>query len=156
MTGIWAKLNLKDQDAVLVLGAPESVLPLLDPPEGVRRLTRPGKTPVAFAIAFVTDEHSIAAAMRQMEDGLADDAVLWFAYPKKTSKQYASAITRDAGWEALGTAGFEPVRQIAIDDDWSALRFRKVEHISKMTRRPSMTLSEAGRKRASATREKQK
>jgi hypothetical protein len=30
--------------------------------------------------------------------------------------------------------GYEPVRQIAIDDDWSALRFRKPEKIKKMVR----------------------
>ena len=26
---------------------------------------------------------------------------------------------------------FEPVRQVAIDEDWSALRFRNVAHIKK-------------------------
>ena len=31
---------------------------------------------------------------------------------------------------------------VAIDEDWSALRFRRVEFIKKMTRRKSMTISE--------------
>jgi len=34
----------------------------------------------------------------------------------------------------LADDGYEPVRQVAIDEDWSALRFRKVEQIKKMTR----------------------
>jgi hypothetical protein len=27
--------------------------------------------------------------------------------------------------------GFDTVRQVAIDDDWSALRFRRVEYIKR-------------------------
>mgnify|MGYP005835701873 CR=1 FL=1 len=34
----------------------------------------------------------------------------------------------------------EPVRQVAIDEDWSALRFRRVEYIKTMTRSFAMTL----------------
>lgn len=26
-------------------------------------------------------------------------------------------------------AGFRPIRQVAIDEDWSALRFRRVEFV---------------------------
>ncbi len=52
----------------------------------------------------------------------------WAAYPKKTSG-IDTDITRDHGWEALNAAGLRPVRQIAIDDTWSALRFRRPEHV---------------------------
>lgn len=34
----------------------------------------------------------------------------------------------------MGSLGFAGVRQVAIDDDWSALRFRRVEYIKKMAR----------------------
>jgi hypothetical protein len=57
------------------------------------------------------------------------DAVLWFAYPKRTSKRYKADFDRDHGWEVLRAAGFEPVRQVAIDADWSALRFRRSEFV---------------------------
>ena len=35
----------------------------------------------------------------------------------------------DTGWNALKAAGFEIVCAIAIDEDWTALRFRRVEYI---------------------------
>jgi hypothetical protein len=38
-------------------------------------------------------------------------------------------VNRDTGWEALQAAGFDTVRLVAIDADWSALRFRRKEHI---------------------------
>ncbi len=48
--------------------------------------------------------------------------------------------------------GYEPVRQVALDDDWSALRFRRVEYIGAMARHPDGTLTAAGRAKASAGR----
>ncbi|MBP1154450.1 MULTISPECIES: hypothetical protein [unclassified Paenibacillus] len=50
--------------------------------------------------------------------------MLWFAYPKKTSKKYKADISRDEGWQPLIDLGFEGVRLAAIDDDWSDIRFR--------------------------------
>lgn len=62
-----------------------------------------------------------------------EDAIVWVAYPKGTSKNYQCEFNRDTGWGKLGELGFEPVRQVAIDADWTALRFRRVEYIKKMT-----------------------
>jgi hypothetical protein len=70
------------------------------------------------------------------------------AYPKGTSKNYKCDFNRDTGWAALGASGFEPVRMIAIDEDWSAIRFRRVEFIKTMTRDPNSRLSEKGKARS--------
>jgi hypothetical protein len=50
----------------------------------------------------------------------------------------------------LGAAGFEPVRMVAIDEDWSALRFRRVAHIKSMTRSPRGAISRAGKRKTGA------
>ncbi len=55
---------------------------------------------------------------------LKGDAVIWLCYPKMTSKNYTCDFNRDSGWTSLGKYNLEPVRQVAIDDDFSALRFR--------------------------------
>ena len=65
--------------------------------------------------------------------------------PKGTSKKYQCTLNRDKGWEALGEAGFERVRQVAIDEDWTAIRFRRVEFIKTMTRRESFALTKQGK-----------
>ena len=50
-------------------------------------------------------------------------------------ESYKSGIKRgDGSWKSMGEQGFEPVRLIAIDEDWSAVRFRRVEFIKNMTR----------------------
>ncbi|MEO8473318.1 MAG: hypothetical protein ABI477_14050, partial [Chryseolinea sp.] len=56
------------------------------------------------------------------------------------------------GWAVLGKLGFEPVRMVAIDEDWSALRFRKTSHIKTMTR--SSAISDAGKKRIAEPKKK--
>jgi hypothetical protein len=73
--------------------------------------------------------------------------IIWIAYPKQSSKKYKCEFNRDTGWEVIGKLGFEPVKQVAIDEDWSALRFRRVEFIATLTRRNSMALSEQGKAR---------
>ena len=71
---------------------------------------------------------SIGAFLQKKVDG---DPIIWFAYPKKTSKKYSVEINRDNGWESIQKLGFETVRAVAIDDDWSALRFRLSQFVKK-------------------------
>jgi hypothetical protein len=42
---------------------------------------------------------------------------------------------------------------VAIDEDWSALRFRRAEFIKTLTRDPGHAMSAAGRRRAGKKRE---
>jgi hypothetical protein len=130
----FAKLNLKDQTEIIVLNAPASFEPELKSLKGVavRRDAKGGN--VGFAMAFATTQKEVDAFGAQMAKKTTGDAVVWFAYPKGTSKKYKSEINRDSGWAVMGKAGFEPVRMVAIDEDWSAVRFRRVEFIKTMTR----------------------
>jgi hypothetical protein len=81
--------------------------------------------------------------------GFKGDAILWYCYPKGSSKKYKCEFNRDTGWEGLGKYNLEPVRQIAIDEDWSAIRFRRVEYIKTITRAQSGTITEEARRRTS-------
>ena len=47
----------------------------------------------------------------------------------------------------VGQYNLEPVRLVAIDEDWSALRFRKVEYIKKITRKESYALTAEAKNR---------
>lgn len=87
-----------------------------------------------FLLGFVQSSEELHIVFNQMLAFLALDEQLWIAYPKKTSRKYTATINRDSGWGELGKHELEGVRQIALDEDWSALRFRKIEFIKKMTR----------------------
>ena len=146
MTPLVKKLNLKDQREVVVLGAPESFEPELDALDGITvRRKAPKSGGVEFALAFVRTLDEVRAAADAILPRAQGDAVVWFAYPKGTSKRYRCEFNRDTGWEALGAAGFEAVRQVAVDEDWSALRFRRVEFIKTMTRDASRAATPQGK-----------
>jgi hypothetical protein len=137
----FAKLNLKDQTEIIVLNAPASFEPELKALKDVtvRRDAKGGV--IDFSLAFVTTQKEVDTLGPQVAKKVKGDAVVWFAYPKGSSKKYTSQINRDNGWAVMGKAGFEPVRMVAIDEDWSALRFRRVEFIKTMNRPEDVRLT---------------
>lgn len=154
-TSLFAKLNLGEAKEILVLNGPESFLTLAKGLEGVRFHTKlaTGKT-VPFAIGFAVTHAELDDVSTKLVQATTGDGLLWVAYPKGTSKKYRCEFNRDAGWEVLGAAGLEPVRQVAIDEDWSALRFRRVEFIKKLTRNASMIISPEGKARVESPTQK--
>lgn len=148
VSAVFKKLNVKDQAEVVVLDPPASFEPEIAALEGVAvRRSLDEVERVQFSLAFVTQQEQIDALVAQIAAKAEGDAIVWFAYPKGSSKRYTCDFNRDSGWDALGAAGFEPVRQVAIDEDWSALRFRRVEYIKKLTRSSLGAISQAGQQR---------
>lgn len=132
MSTVFHKLNLKDQRQILVLDAPASFEPELDDLDGVGVIRRLEEArAVEFALVFVTRRNELEWLSKALVAKAAGDAVLWFAYPKGTSKRYACDFNRNEGWDVLRGSGFDSVRQVAIDEDWSALRFRRIEYIKR-------------------------
>ena len=130
MSSVLEKLNLKSQRSIVVIDAPASFEPELATLEGVivHRDVKAIEV-VEFAIAFATTQSQVDSLTRLLAAKAPGDALLWFAYPKGTSKKYKCDFNRDTGWDRLRAAGFDTVRQVAIDEDWTALRFRRVEYI---------------------------
>jgi hypothetical protein len=130
MATIFEKLNLKDRQEIVVLNAPESFepelarLPVITLHRHLASVAEAG-----FFLAFVTRQSEVDGLAPQVADRAKGDAIVWFGYPKGTSKKYKCDFNRDTGWDVLKAAGFDTVRAVAIDEDWSALRFRRNEYI---------------------------
>jgi hypothetical protein len=149
MDAVFRKLNYKGQDTVVCINPPESFSESLVSISAAARIERmaDGVPEIGFALVFVTMQADIDRLVPLIAPRLAGDAVLWMCYPKGTSKNFKCNFNRDTGWQVMGQHGLEGVRQVAIDEDWSALRFRKVEFIRVMTRKGG-ALSEAGKAKA--------
>ncbi len=146
---VFEKLNLKDESEIVVVNSPKSFHPALAALENIRIVTSPARAKVIdFALVFATKQKEVDAAAASIPGKGSEDVKLWIAYPKQSSKRYTCEFNRDSGWQSLGAAGFEPVRMVAIDEDWSALRFRRAEKIKELKRPAARTLSAAGRKKA--------
>jgi hypothetical protein len=148
MSALFKKLNLKEQREITVLNAPQSFEQELAQLDGIDvRRALPRGTTTAFGIGFAITQKELDDCSAKLARACTGDAVLWIAYPKKSSKKYSCEFNRDSGWTALGEAGFETVRMVAIDDDWSALRFRRVEFVKSMTRQSTLALTAEGKRR---------
>lgn len=141
------KLNCKNQLEILLINPPDSFEPTkveINQIIGVIEDVE-GSEPVLFVLAFFAKKSEIREVVEKLMGKVSRDSLVWFCYPKKSSKNYKSDITRDTGWEIMGEYSYEPVRQIAIDEDWSALRFRPLKEIKEFTRDQKMVLSEEGK-----------
>ena len=148
MADVWGKLNLKDHDEIVVVNAPASFEPEIKALAGVTVKRKPADVKeIAFFLGFVTTQKEVDELARVVAKKSVPDVVVWFAYPKGTSKKYTSDISRDTGIQALGEAGFEPVRMVAIDEDWTGKRFRRVAFIKNLIRDPRALVSKEAKKR---------
>jgi hypothetical protein len=154
MSALFKKLNLSTQSVIHVLQAPASFEAELAPLtcQISRQLTpeSPQCVPPQFVLAFVQNQQALDALSQTLVALMQGDSILWFAYPKASSKRYRCDFNRDSGWTILANAGFESVRMVAIDADWSALRFRRVEFVKSLKRDPSRALSAVGKQRAAS------
>jgi hypothetical protein len=134
MDNILKKLRYGDQNRIAVLNAPEEfreringLLPevMIDTEINARYL-------YDFMIVFTPASADVEKLGPACIHNLSDDGKLWLAYPKGRSHKYTTDINRDHGWDTVTETGFRPVSQVAIDDDWSALRFRNSKYIKSV------------------------
>ena len=130
MSEIFDKLNLGARRELVVLNPPESFrteLAQLPALHLHHHLTAVLET--EFLLAFVTHRAEVDSLAAQVDARAKGDGVVWFAYPKGTSKRYQADFNRDTGWDALERLGWETVRAISIDENWTALRFRRRQFV---------------------------
>lgn len=146
MHPIIKKLNVKSQDRpVLIINHPLEYKEVVDAFEAEVH-HEPNEESYPFVQVFGTSNEQLQKDAKIGAEKVEDDGLLWLCYPKKSSKAYkGSDCSRESVAELLAEEGFEPVRQVAIDEDWSALRFRKPENIRTMVRKSAVT--KEGKKR---------
>lgn len=132
MPSVFDKLNLKDEREIVVLDAPASFEAELQALRKVKVVRNLGATEhVTFALVFATQKSQVDRSSKSLVSKAPGDAILWFAYPKGTSQRFKCDFNRNNGWEVIRESGWDSVRQVAIDADWSALRFRRKEFINR-------------------------
>jgi len=134
MTDLRKKLNPKALAPVVVLNSPASFAAETALWPEVHLLTHLESTDTTgFLLAFVNNPTEVARIAAHLSANQEPELLLWFAYAKKTSPLATGQLDRDHGWDALKEKGFRPVTQIAIDQDWSALRFRPANAVKSKT-----------------------
>jgi hypothetical protein len=137
MKTLLEKLNYKGTDRIAVLNSEESFTTALLMELSELTIDREidPRFPYDFILIFVRNQAEVEIFTPTALHNLLCDGVLWFCYPKKSSKLLHSDIDRDHGWKRLNDAGFHGIRIVSIDNDWSAMRFRNIRFIKSSSGR---------------------
>lgn len=117
------KLQLGNEKNILIQGLPSSIekpFSRINYAKSVTPLLRSRK--IEFALLFAVNEPQLENIMAEVVTALHEDAKLWIAIPKSTSKIY-STLCRDYDWGIMTRFGFSCDNQVALDGVWSAISF---------------------------------
>ena len=111
-------------DLVGKLQTKDTPICILNLPKGVAVDAPTAKDPktAKALLLFIRNADELRAKVAPAVAAARRDAITYIAYPK--AGQLGTDLSRDSLWTMLQGQGIKPVRQIAIDDVWSALRFR--------------------------------
>ena len=118
---IAERLQVKAQRRLAVVGAS----PAVDRKIGVPK-ARATLKEADVVLLFVADRAHLDSELPKTLKTMSSSAIFWLAYPKLTSK-LAADLNRDIIHALAPKHGLDTVSQVAIDDDWSALRLKQVK-----------------------------
>ncbi len=113
-----AKLQLEPGSTVAIVGIPDGVE--LELPEGAQTTEDPASADAV--IVFAIDSAALGAVGAPAVAAACEDRLAWIAYPK--AGQLGTDLDRGVLARIAQERGAQPVRQVAIDETWSAMRFR--------------------------------
>jgi hypothetical protein len=113
MSALDAKLQLRPGQRLALVGSgPELDL-----------AAAPADAAEAEAVlVFARDRAALEPQLPVLADVAGRGGLAWLAYPK--ARQLGTDLNRDVIRELIPAAGLNPVRQISLDDIWSALRLK--------------------------------
>jgi hypothetical protein len=116
---IAKKLHLKPGMRVAVANAPAGFSlksPGVDVAKSLQR-------DLDLALLFATMQKELKVQWPKLVSSVKQEGAIWVAYPKKSSG-IASDMTGMQEWAATKGSDWNPVASIAIDDRWSAVRYK--------------------------------
>ena len=117
------KLGIKPNTRMLIRPAPPGYLESLAPLPDEAQVAREGDSPFPFMQIFIKEAADLESLGPKLLTEAGEDALVWITY-RKVSSKLAGGLSRDEIRRILSTLGWRAVAIVAIDEVWSALRFR--------------------------------
>lgn len=120
-TPLAKKLGFKVSSRVMLLGAPDGYVALLEPlPSGVVFESSASRL-VDIAQIFVTRKEELARHLGALRKKLKPEAALWVSWPKKASKA-PTTVTDDIIRQVALPLGFVDIKVCAVNEVWAGLK----------------------------------
>ena len=124
------KLQIKAAHRVLLVNAPAYYQKLLEPlPREVQLFNKPDGTFDVIQL-FVLNSQELQRDLAWLQDHLRTDTILWITYPKKSSG-IESDLEMMQSWNETSQYGLTGVAAAAINETWTALRFRPSSQVKR-------------------------
>lgn len=116
---------MNDERNLLIQGLPSSIEKQFVKLAFAKNLTPLLKSKkIDFALVFAINEQQLGMIVQEVLPALRPEGKFWVAYPKPGSK-IVTTLNRERSWGCITGAGYEVVRDVALDHVWTAVRFRK-------------------------------
>ena len=130
---ILEKLQLKDERNLLIQGLPSTIEKQFIKLSFAKNITPLLKIKkIDFALVFAISKIQLRDILKDVIPYLSENAKLWIAYPKVTSK-IVSDLSRDCNWECVAHLGLEGIKMISLDPVWCAMRFIQAENLHQLS-----------------------
>jgi D-arabinose 1-dehydrogenase-like Zn-dependent alcohol dehydrogenase len=117
MSALDAKLQIRPGQRIAILGSGPGLAIAAE---------RAGAAVADAVIVFAKDRAELEPQLPMLADVVGRGGAAWLAYPK--ARQLGTDLNRDIIRDLVPAAGLDPVRQVSLDDIWSALRLKLVRH----------------------------
>jgi bacteriocin resistance YdeI/OmpD-like protein len=119
------KLHLKPGMRFAVVNAPPGFQRTLGKlPAGVTQVVSLKGT-LDLVLLFLFTRKELKNQWPKALKSLKPDSSLWVAYPKKSSGVDSDLAEMNGDWDVCKNSAWQPVAVIAVDDIWSAVRFKQ-------------------------------
>lgn len=117
------KLNLKPGQVLALVNPPKAIPEALAAQLPENPLAAGGAGQAEAVLVFLTKQED-SAALAGIYANLKTGGLAWAAYPKGGAK-VPTDLNRDILWKLVEPTGWRAVRMVALDETWSAMRFRQ-------------------------------
>ena len=126
------KLRMKASHRVAIVNAPPSYLAMLAPSPGDLHVEAKPDQSFDVVQLFVNNTDELRGLGATAIRAVKPDGLLWVCYPKSGKTRGATDLPATPSWtksdvlgEFTGETGYKPVAFVKIDDNWTALRFKR-------------------------------
>jgi Bacteriocin-protection, YdeI or OmpD-Associated len=125
------KLHLKPGMRFIAVNAPQGFHRALGPlPEGATE-ERALRGTFDLILLFVSSKNELKSQWTKARSSLKPDGLLWVAYRKKSSGVPSDLTAMSGDWDGYIDSEWQPVSLIALDEHWSATRFKHAPELKR-------------------------
>jgi len=127
MTALSKKLQIRSGSKWLFFNVPANYLPIIEPLPYEVQIGYDAVDEYNGIQLFIKNSTELTTSLQILKPILKPDTIFWITYPKKSSG-IQTDLQMMSSWDELTALGLRVVTSISVNETWTALRFKPIEH----------------------------